>query len=152
MDRKKTKHITIRVYAIIINEENEVLLSDEFRLGMKMTKFPGGGLEFGEGTVDCLEREAIEEFGQELEVLGHFYTTDYFQPALHDNNLQVLSIYYLARFKDKIKFKISTKAFDFDKLEDGSQSFRWQAIKTLKTENLSLPIDKKAIGILKGNY
>jgi len=149
MDRKKAKHITIRVYSIIINEKNEVLLSDEFRLAMKMTKFPGGGLEFGEGTIACLEREAIEEFGQELEVLEHFYTTDYFQPALHDDNLQVFSIYYLAQFKDKIKFKISTKAFDFDKIEDGNQSFRWQAIKTMSIETMTLPIDKKVVELLK---
>jgi ADP-ribose pyrophosphatase YjhB (NUDIX family) len=149
MDRKKTKHITIRVYAIIINKKNEVLLSDEFRLGMKITKFPGGGLEFGEGTIGCLKREAKEEFGQEIEVLEHFYTTDYFQPAMHDDDLQVFSIYYLARFKDKVKFKISAKAFDFDKLDDGAQSFRWQAIKTLKIEDITLPIDKKVVELLK---
>ena len=140
---------TIRVYAIIINESNEVLLSDEFRLGMKMTKFPGGGLEFGEGTINCLKREAIEEFGQEIEVLEHFYTTDFYQQALHNANLQIFSIYYLAKFKDKIKFKISNKAFDFTNLKDGCQSFRWMQVKSLKKEDLTLPIDKIVIEILK---
>ncbi|MEA1897374.1 MAG: NUDIX domain-containing protein, partial [Bacteroidota bacterium] len=71
----KIKHFIIRVYALIINNKNEVLLSDEFRLGTKMTKFPGGGLNFGEGPVDCLKREAIEEFGQEIDISDHFYTT-----------------------------------------------------------------------------
>ena len=62
MDQPVSK-FTIRVYALIINGENEVLLSDEFRLGMRMTKFPGGGLQFGEGTLACLKREAMEDIG-----------------------------------------------------------------------------------------
>ncbi len=109
MKNKLINKFTIRVYAIIINENNEVLLSDEFQEGMKMIKFPGGGMEFGEGTFDCLEREAIEEFGQEIEVLEHFYTTDFFQQAMFKKEYQVMSIYYLAKFKDEIKFKISDK-------------------------------------------
>ena len=72
------KKFTIRVYAIIINDNNEVLLSDEFQMGIKMTKFPGGGMEFGEGTFDCLKREAIEEFGQEIEVLDIFIQLTFF--------------------------------------------------------------------------
>ena len=42
-----TEHLpsrfTIRVYALILNDQNDVLVTDEFQLGMKMTKFPGGG-------------------------------------------------------------------------------------------------------------
>jgi 8-oxo-dGTP pyrophosphatase MutT (NUDIX family) len=68
----------IRVYALILNGENEVLLSDEYQMDMKMTKFPGGGMEYGEGTIDCLQREAMEEFGQSLINIRHFYTTDYY--------------------------------------------------------------------------
>lgn len=72
----------IRVYAIIFNANSDsILLSDEFRMGMRMSKFPGGGLHYGEGTIDCLMREAIEEFGEEIEIVSHFYTTDYFQKA-----------------------------------------------------------------------
>ncbi|MEN8118819.1 MAG: NUDIX domain-containing protein [Bacteroidota bacterium] len=139
---------TIRVYAIIVNEKNEVLLSDEFQFGMKMTKFPGGGMEFGEGTIDCLKREAIEEFGQEIEVLNHLYTTDFFQQAKFKKEYQVVSIYYLAKFKDKIKFKVSEKSFDFNKPKNESQSFRWQAIKNLEVEDMTLPIDKKVAEII----
>lgn len=143
------KQFTIRVYAIIINQKNEVLLSDEYRLGMKMTKFPGGGLEFGEGTIDCLKREALEETGQEIKIIKHLYTTDYFQAALHNSNIQVLSIYYLAKFIKKPQFKISDKAFDFEKLEEGNQSFRWIKLKNLQEKELSLPIDKKVVAIIK---
>ena len=50
----------IRVYALLINEKNEVLITDEFRFGKEVTKFPGGGLHWGEGTIDCLQRECRE--------------------------------------------------------------------------------------------
>ncbi len=80
--------IIIRVYGLIINDRNQILLSDEFQLGTKMMKFPGGGLEPGEGPADCIKREAIEELGQEVEIISHFYTTDFFQKALFYENHQ----------------------------------------------------------------
>ena len=81
----------IRVYGIIRNEKNEVLISDEFQLGMKMTKFPGGGLHFGEGTLNCLRREFREECnGQEIVNPEHFYTTDFYQKALFYKNHQLI--------------------------------------------------------------
>ena len=54
---------TIRVYGILVNQEKQVLVSDEKIRGEYYTKFPGGGMEFGEGTRDCLKREFMEENG-----------------------------------------------------------------------------------------
>lgn len=141
---------TIRVYGLITNENNEVLISDEFQLGMKMTKFPGGGLEFGEGTLDCLKREFMEECnGQEIKNIKHFYTTDFYQKALFYENHQLISIYYTAQLKSPLKFKISKKAFDFDNMENGNQSFRWVKINTLNQKDLNFPIDKIVLTKLK---
>ena len=142
----------IRVYGLIINSKNEILISDEFQLNMRMTKFPGGGMEFGEGPVDCLKREAIEELGQEIEVLDHFYTTDYFQPAYFYDDSQLISVYYFARFKEPVKFKISDKPFDFEQDRNGNQSFRWESIKKIKPEDFSFPVDQKVVGLLKAHY
>lgn len=139
----------VRVYAIIINSFNEVLLSDECYNNTYMTKFPGGGLEFGEGAVDCLRREALEEFGQEIEIIRHFYTTDFFQPSLFHENTQLLSIYYLARFKSQIQFKISGKPFDFTTTSNGSISFRWKSVESLTEIDVSFPIDKHVVGLIK---
>jgi ADP-ribose pyrophosphatase YjhB (NUDIX family) len=144
---KPTK-FTIRAYAIIINENDEVLLSDEFVFGIRITKFPGGGVELGEGIIDCLHREAMEELGQDIEILQHFYTTDFFQQGIFRNDVQVVSIYYKAKFKDSLKFKISISPFDFEKDIEGAQSFRWVAINKLTIDDLSLPIDKRVIGLL----
>ncbi len=152
MQNTDIKQFTVRVYAIIVNDKNEVLLSDEFQLDRKMTKFPGGGMEFGEGTIECLEREAMEEFGQELEVLDHFYTTDFYQQAMFRSGYQVMSIYYKARFKDEIKFKLSSKTFDFTELVNGNQSFRWQEISKLNVDEILFPIDKKVATMLMEQY
>jgi 8-oxo-dGTP diphosphatase len=148
MDQPVSK-FTIRVYALIINGENEVLLSDEFRLGMRMTKFPGGGLQFGEGTLECLKREAMEEFGQELEIISHFYTTDFFQRAIFFEDHQLISIYYLAGFVEPIRFKISERPFDFDQNIEGNQSFRWKSIHEILPADVSFPIDKKVAEMLR---
>ncbi|MEE4285051.1 MAG: NUDIX domain-containing protein [Mariniphaga sp.] len=133
----------IRVYGIVLSKKEEVLVTDEFQVGMKMTKFPGGGLHFGEGTIECLQREFIEECnGQEIENIRHFYTTDFYQKALFYENHQLISIYYLVDLKTPLKFTISQKPFDFEKMENGNQSFRWVKLKDLKIDDLSFPIDK----------
>ena len=48
--------LTQRTYGILINEKQEVLISDEFRFGRYFRKFPGGGVEKGEGILDALKR------------------------------------------------------------------------------------------------
>jgi ADP-ribose pyrophosphatase YjhB (NUDIX family) len=143
-------NFVIRIYGIIINKKNEVLLSDEFQLGRRMTKFPGGGLEFGEGTIEALKREFMEECnGQEIENLAHFYTTDFYQTALFHENKQLLSIYYLAELVEPIKFKISNNSFDFQVDKNGNQSFRWVEINSLNEDEITFPIDKFVTGKLK---
>lgn len=134
----------VRVYAIILNEQQQVLLTDEYQMDMKMTKFPGGGLQFGEGTIDCLHREALEEFGQDLQVTGHFYTLDYFQPSLFSSQHQLLSIYYKARFPEPVRFKTANRPFEgAATLSNGFISFRWKSLRLLSPDDLTLPVDKK---------
>ncbi len=145
------KQFTVRVYGLVINKTAQILLSDEYEFGRRMTKFPGGGLEFGEGPEDCIKREAIEEFGQEIEIIGHFYTTGFFQKALFFEDRQLISIYYRICFKEDPRFFISIKPFDFADELNGSQSFRWAGIADLKEDDLSFPIDKHVLRLLK-NY
>ncbi len=148
MHQRTLTKVNIRVYALIINEKNEILISDEIFRGIRMTKFPGGGLDLGEGTIDCLKREAREEFGQEIEVLDHYYTTDYFQRALFFEDQQLISIYYMAKFKKPEMFVTENKHFDFDISKDGL-SFRWIPIVELKKELLTFPIDKRVAEMLQ---
>jgi 8-oxo-dGTP diphosphatase len=146
------KHFNIRVYAVIIKDNRYVLLSDEFMMDMKMTKFPGGGLIFGEGPADCIRREAMEEFGQEIEIIRHYYTTDFFQRSIFFRDHQLISIYWLVRFIEQIKFKISARPFDFNEMKNGSQSFRWGDIKQMVAEDLTFPIDRIVLNLLKKDF
>ena len=88
---------TIRVYGVLFNEQQQVLVSDEFVLGHYYTKFGGGGLELGEGTIDCLKREFMEEMNLKVDILEHIYTTDFYQRSAFNPEQQIISIYYLVK-------------------------------------------------------
>ena len=137
----------VRVYGILIQNE-KVLLTDEYFHNTFITKFPGGGLQFGEGTIECIKREFIEELNLEVEVLNHFYTTDFFQPSAFDTDKQVISIYYLVKEKAETEFKISEKKFDFTEVINGAQSFRWVELRNLSENEMTFPIDKKIVSLL----
>ncbi len=148
-DKFNPGQFVIRVYGILINDKTEVLLSDEYRFGMQMTKFPGGGLKFGEGPEDCMRREALEEFGQPADIISHFYTTGFYQKAMFFDNHQLISIYYRISLPDPVSFGISGKPFDFPEPIDGSQSFRWKDINELTGDDLTFPVDKVVAEILR---
>ena len=143
------RHFNIRVYALIFDGLGKILLSDEYMQNTRMCKFPGGGLQFGEGTHDCLHREMMEEFGQDVEIVNHYYTTDFFQKALFYEDQQLISIYYICSFKEAPKFRISNIPFDFEREENGSQSFRWALLSAMDIEaEVSFPIDKHVARML----
>lgn len=145
---QKPDRFNIRVYGIWINEAKEVLVTDELRMGCEMTKFPGGGLEFGEGPEDCIRRECMEEFGQEFEVLEHFYTTGFFQQSAFNKRDQLISIYYLVKPAELHRFQITTSKFDFPERVDGGQCFRWIPLDQLSPDELTFPVDKKVAEML----
>jgi len=149
MNSQIPTQFTIRVYALIINELKQILVTDEFQLDMKMTKFPGGGMNFGEGTIDCLKRELLEECDQEIDNIKHFYTTDFYQKALFWEDYQLISIYYLGTIKEPIKFPISEIPFDFPEMKNGCQSFRWISAEKIIPDEFTFPIDKHVAHLLK---
>lgn len=142
-------YFNVRVYGLLINTNNEVLISDEQSGGRIFSKFPGGGLELGEGLADALKREFIEECNAEIEVLGHLYTTDFYEQSSF-NDSQILSIYYLVRAVHPLALNFKTEAFDFD--EGSLQSFRWIALDKLKEDDVTFKTDKKAIDLLLKQY
>ena len=142
----------IRVYGLWIRD-GKILLTDEFRLGIFMTKFPGGGLKFGEGTKDCLRREFMEELHSEIDILSHYYTTDFFiASTLLPFKSQLINVYYLVDVRAPFSFKITEKKFDFPEVTDGAQSFRWISLKELNEDELTLPIDKHLVSMLKKDF
>ena len=148
----------IRVYGILVNEQRQVLVSDELIRGNRYTKFPGGGLEYGEGTRDCLKREFMEEMNLKVEVDSHLYTTDYFQESAFHPGQQIISIYYLVHPLEEISVRLSNVAFDFDEQqmiiynkENEIETFRFIDWNNLSEESVTLPIDKLVVKLIKKN-
>ena len=149
-------HFNIRVYGILINENRQVLVSDELIREMKITKFPGGGLEFGEGTKDCLRREFMEEMSLKVEIGDHIYTTDFFQRSAFNQQHQILSIYYFAKALETISVPLGSKLFDFDEQQmkmyeatGETETFRFINWENFSADSVSLPIDKVVAALLK---
>jgi ADP-ribose pyrophosphatase YjhB (NUDIX family) len=146
----------VRVYGVLINEKREILLSDEYIRGKYYTKFPGGGLEKGEGTRDCLKREFKEEMDLEIEVLEHLYTTDFYQQSAFNPDDQIISIYFFVKPLEEIRFVLTEKEFDFTedqlsvyKQQSEIETFRFMDLKNFSAKNVSLPIDKVVAEIIK---
>ena len=146
----------LRVYGILINDKKQVLVADEYIRGGFYTKFPGGGMEFGEGTRDCLKRELREELGIDAEIGEHIYTTDYFQMSAFRPEDQIISIYYFAKQLEELKEPIRNKPFDFDEKQmeiynatGETASFRLIDWEDFSDETVTLPIDKIVARIIK---
>ena len=140
----------VRVYGLLVNDRNEVLISDEQEYGVRFTKFPGGGLEYGEGLVDGLKREFMEECNAAVEVMSHFYTTDFFVKSAF-NDSQVISVYYLVKNIQPLNLNFKTTVFDFDGEGDVLQSFRWVKLNNLIREELLFPTDQHVAKLLINN-
>jgi len=82
-----------------------VLVCKEQYLGKDLLKFPGGGLEFGEGLLECLHREWKEELDISIRIVRHVYTTEDFVQSVFDQNDQLLSVYALTFPIDQIVLK-----------------------------------------------
>ena len=135
----------IRVYGLLINEKNQILISDEQSGERTFSKFPGGGLELGEGLIDALKREFIEECNADIEVVSHFYTTDFYEQSSF-NDSQIISIYYIVREIKPLQLNFKTMAFDFD--TGTLQAFRWVDMNKLSTDDVTFKTDKTVVQLL----
>jgi 8-oxo-dGTP diphosphatase len=149
----------VRVYGILLGQQKRVLVSDEFIRGNYYTKFPGGGLEFGEGTRDCLKREFKEEMDLDVRIAEHIYTTDFFQMSAFNPEHQIISIYYLAEALEPIRAPLRSKPFEFDERElriyeqtRETETFRFIDWEQFGEGSVTLPIDKVVAGIVKQKY
>lgn len=133
----------IRVYGILINESDQVLVVDECRNNFSFTKFPGGGLQWGEGLVDCLRRECFEEMKQEVEVVRHLYTTDYFQPSVFNKQDQLISVYYQIALKGPVQFNVEEGVYEAGDTEVEQLCFRWvNRMDNSLMSQLTFPVDQ----------
>ena len=130
----------IRVYAACIKDKRLFTLFEEY-VGEKLIKLPGGGLEFGEGTVECLKREFAEELNLEIENIQHLYTQEDFIISKFKQNQQLLTIYYTADIKDESALKI---------MDSTIENTEW--ISLAEENPFNLPVDRIVFEKLKAIY
>lgn len=138
------KKFNIRVYGLLI-EKGRILLVDEMVKGREITKFPGGGLELGEGTKECLVREFKEETGLDVFVESHFYTTDFFQRSAFNEEHQIISIYYLVKNAIAADSEIRDIPYGSHVPTETILSFRWISLQEITPADVTLPIDKRVV-------
>jgi len=143
----------------LINADRKVLVSDELTRGQRITKFPGGGLEPGEGTRDCLQREFMEEMNLRVSIGDHIYTTDFYQRSAFNPEHQIISIYYYAHPLEEITVPLRTVPFDFDEEQmkvyaekNETETFRFIDWTDFSATSLTLPIDKIVAEWIKKNH
>lgn len=147
----------IRVYGLLITDEKQVVVSDEFIRGAYITKFPGGGLELGEGTRDCLKREFKEEMNLEVTITDHIYTTDFFQMSAFNPSHQILSIYYFVKALEPFGVEFKTKLFDFEPSQIADPNGEAEVFRLINWDEfnasvVTLPIDKIVAELVKANH
>ena len=140
--------LTLRVYGLLVHA-GQVLVADELIRGQRITKFPGGGLEYGEGLKDCLVREIREELGVDAFDLEHVYTTDFFQQsAFHTDPMQVVSVNYTFQVSDPAAIRVVAEPFAGLAGPGDEEVFRWIDMRTAQEEDFTLPIDRVVMGML----
>ena len=136
----------LRVYALLINEKQEILLSDENRFGKFFTKFPGGGVEHGEGIQDALFRELQEELHLEISSADFFYFNEFHQASAFDQS-NLVAFYYIVNIQ---KAAVQLQEEDYTiPFEQEQELQRWKAVHELKKDELTFPIDQKVLEKLK---
>ncbi len=125
----------IRIYGLLI-EQNRLLITKELFVDELIYKFPGGGLEFGEGLHDCLIREFKEELNLDIEVVQHIFTQENFIQSAVNPDDQVLMIYYQVKAKNFEDFKVKTSDI---------KELIWKDLDELKAEDLTMPTEQKAV-------
>lgn len=135
----------LRVYGLLI-VDNRILMTDEHRAGMIMTKFPGGGLEKGEGLADCLIREFEEELAISIEVGKLYYVNEFLQVSAFDSSQQLISFYYMVETKEIDHIPAPIELTD---LKVNEQRFRWVNLNDLEPMTFTFPIDQKVAELLR---
>ncbi len=143
-----TGAFNIRVYGIAI-QESKLLISTEMGGDHAFTKFPGGGLEPGEGLADCLIREWKEELNVDIGIGDLFFVNEFYQPSAFNPSQQIISFYYMVNLQTEISvYKAIEKRWNKDYLVE----FRWEDIHTLQTDDFTFPIDKRVFSLIEDIY
>lgn len=135
----------VRVYGIWI-KEGKILVSNENINGFKMLKLPGGGLELGEGTNDCLVREFKEELNVIVKIEQLLHVTENFIESAFRKEEQIIAVHYRVSCNDTID---NMHTIQPTKLGgDNTHLFEWRTLDQLLLTELTFDMDKQALAKL----
>jgi 8-oxo-dGTP diphosphatase len=137
----KNKKFNVRVYGLLINDNKEILVLDETRNGFHFTKFPGGGLEWGEGIKDCLKREFKEELGVQVQVNELYYLTENFIQSAFNSDDQLISIYFFVSILENENIGTLSE----------NEVPRWISLSNIHEDCFTFPIDKLVVEKIKSS-
>ncbi len=132
----------VRVYGLLIQEGN-ILIAEQLYRDFLLRKFPGGGLQYGEGIADALKREFIEELNFQVDIVRHYYTTDFFVPSKFNSNDQVISVFYLVKPASNEQLNITS--YNGLPQTNNEEVFLWVPLAELHLADFTLPIEKKVV-------
>ncbi|RMG72066.1 MAG: NUDIX domain-containing protein [Bacteroidetes bacterium] len=141
----------LRVYGLYI-QDHRLLVTDEIRFGIRMTKLPGGGLKFGEGLAQGLQREWQEELAVDIEVGDIVYVNPFLQHSAFDPNDEVICFYFQVTPLTPLRVAFRTRPMDFPTEENNQQVFRWIPLADLQPEDFTFPIDQALVPKLKAAF
>lgn len=136
----------VRVYGLIVHD-GKILISHEDIDGFKMTKFPGGGLEFGEDVKSCLLRELEEELHFSPKKLELFHVTESFIKSAFAEKEQVIAVYYF--INENVNVTNETIRQDTKVGKHNLLWFDWQPINTELQDVLTFEMDKEVLQKLR---
>ena len=134
----------VRVYGCLTHPDLGILTSVAKIQSRTSRKFPGGGLEWGEGIRDCLQREFLEELDLPVQAGAHIYTTDFFQRSAFRPNEQVISIYMEAIPNDGTKERLE----DLQAIEKNHRA-EWISLHNFHEDLFELPTDRAFAQLMK---
>ena len=135
----ESTHFNIRVYGILINAQDEVLLSRESYKGKIFTKFPGGGVCLGEGVEAALHREFKEEGNIRIAIKSLLHITGDYVPSAFDDS-QVVGVYYLVEAMEELDLGFREQIEEAGK----TQAYHWVSLKEMHTDRLGFEMDRAA--------
>lgn len=141
-------NFNIRVYGILQDAKGRVLVSHERIRNGAYCKFPGGGLEYGEGPKDGLIREFLEELGITVSVDELLYVTDFFIQSAFREEDQIISIYYRVSSNELDSIEALNEWPDPDIVIAEKQLIQWVDAKDLEGGKLSFPGDRALLAQL----
>jgi len=135
----KPSHFRVGAYGLLREQDRLLVTRTRTVLGT-VTNFPGGALELGEGALEALRREFVEETGLEVRPTRLVYASERFHQSEAYPQNQLVKIYWLV---DRVAGELRGEGNG----EDVEAAY-FVAISDLERAGLT-PADREAIAALK---